>query len=159
MLAYLIIGIELAILYTVFWYVFLREPRPYKIKENIWGYYPGFGKDEDSLANSLPENLTRKPNFYNAESQSPDHGHCAQCASHANQNEMAIKQEWEVDPDQQVKRYFALIRCQKNGVQGAYLDKGGNNYRAEVNSTDASQGGKFLSKLGESLNTANIKLP
>ena len=45
MLAYLIIGIELAILYTVFWYVFLREPRPYKIRENIWGYYPGAGQD------------------------------------------------------------------------------------------------------------------
>ena len=39
MLAYVIIAIELAILYTVFWYVFLREPKPYRIKGNPWGGY------------------------------------------------------------------------------------------------------------------------
>jgi hypothetical protein len=41
--AYIIIAAELAILYTVFWYVFLREPRPYRIKGNPWGFY-----DDDS---------------------------------------------------------------------------------------------------------------
>jgi hypothetical protein len=39
MLAYAIIAFELAILYMVFWYVFLREPQPYRIKGNPWGGY------------------------------------------------------------------------------------------------------------------------
>lgn len=39
MFAYVIIAIELAILYTVFWYIFLREPRPYRVKGNPWGGY------------------------------------------------------------------------------------------------------------------------
>jgi len=39
MYAYLIIGVELAILYSVFWYVFIREPRPYTIKGDLWGTY------------------------------------------------------------------------------------------------------------------------
>lgn len=37
--AYLIIGFELAILYAVFWYVFIREPRPYTLKGDLWGTY------------------------------------------------------------------------------------------------------------------------
>lgn len=39
MFAYLLIGIELTILYAVFWYVFIREPRPYKVDGNMWGTY------------------------------------------------------------------------------------------------------------------------
>jgi hypothetical protein len=39
MFAYLIIGSEIAILYTVFWYVFLREPKPFKLHGNMWGQY------------------------------------------------------------------------------------------------------------------------
>jgi hypothetical protein len=39
MYAYLIIGVELAILYSVFWYVFIREPRPYTVKGDMWGTY------------------------------------------------------------------------------------------------------------------------
>jgi hypothetical protein len=39
MYAYLIIGVELAILYSVFWYVFIREPRPYKVNGDLWGTY------------------------------------------------------------------------------------------------------------------------
>lgn len=39
MFAYLIIAAELAFLYTVFWYIFLREPKPYRIKGEMWGRY------------------------------------------------------------------------------------------------------------------------
>jgi hypothetical protein len=39
MFAYLVIAIELAILYTVFWYIFLREPKPFHVDENMWGQY------------------------------------------------------------------------------------------------------------------------
>lgn len=39
MFAYLIIAAELLVLYTVFWYIFLREPKPYRIKGEMWGRY------------------------------------------------------------------------------------------------------------------------
>lgn len=39
MFAYLIIAVELAILYSVFWYVFIREPKPYRVAGNLWGTY------------------------------------------------------------------------------------------------------------------------
>ena len=41
MFACLIIFSELAILYTVFWYIFLRETKPYRISGNPWGCYEG----------------------------------------------------------------------------------------------------------------------
>ncbi|MBC7996522.1 MAG: hypothetical protein IAF58_01165 [Leptolyngbya sp.] len=45
MFAYLLIAAELVVLYTVFWYIFLREPRPYRIKSEMWGRY-----ESDALA-------------------------------------------------------------------------------------------------------------
>ncbi len=39
MFAYLLITAELIILSAAFYYVFVREPRPLEIKENIWGCY------------------------------------------------------------------------------------------------------------------------
>ena len=43
--AYLVIAIELAILYSVFWYVFVREPKPFKVGPAMWGTY-----DQGNLA-------------------------------------------------------------------------------------------------------------
>lgn len=40
MFAYVLIALELLILYGVFWFVFVREPKPFELKENLWGYYP-----------------------------------------------------------------------------------------------------------------------
>ena len=40
MFAYLLIGIELAILSGVFWYVFVREPKPFRVgNAGMWGSY------------------------------------------------------------------------------------------------------------------------
>ncbi|HEY9733363.1 MAG TPA: hypothetical protein V6C89_15700 [Drouetiella sp.] len=40
MFAYLLIGIELTILFSVFWYVFIREPKPFRIgNAGLWGSY------------------------------------------------------------------------------------------------------------------------
>jgi hypothetical protein len=39
MFVYLIIAIELAVLYVVFWIVFLREPKPREIRAELWGNY------------------------------------------------------------------------------------------------------------------------
>lgn len=172
-LAYLIIGIELAILYTVFWYVFLREPRPYKIKENIWGYYPGFGGNTETLAQNVPDDISQKSNQYRYDPSgnsraTQNYEHCCQCAEHQSQNQqnsLAIQQEWQVDPENQVKRYFHLIRSQSKGIEGFtdYSQSGqsvsGVYGQADVRSTSAYQGSKFLAKLGESLNTANVRIP
>jgi hypothetical protein len=49
MFAYAIIAFELLILYTVFWYVFLREPQPYRIQGNPWGGYHN-GEQEQEIA-------------------------------------------------------------------------------------------------------------
>lgn len=40
MFMYLLIAAELAVLYTVFWYLYLREPKcNHRIKGNLWGRY------------------------------------------------------------------------------------------------------------------------
>jgi len=40
MFAYLLIGLELTILFSVFWYVFIREPKPFQIEHSgLWGSY------------------------------------------------------------------------------------------------------------------------
>jgi hypothetical protein len=61
MFAYLVIGTEIAILYTVFWYVFLREPKPYKVSGNPWGRYSGKAEcGEPPRRVDLP-NIRRNP--------------------------------------------------------------------------------------------------
>jgi hypothetical protein len=47
MFAYLIIGIELAILYFVFWVVFIREPKPREIRAELWGRYQGVKENSE----------------------------------------------------------------------------------------------------------------
>ncbi|HEY9775471.1 MAG TPA: hypothetical protein V6C81_17015 [Planktothrix sp.] len=44
MFAYIVIAIELSFLYTVFWYIFIREPKPFHVGENMWGQYEGSKK-------------------------------------------------------------------------------------------------------------------
>jgi hypothetical protein len=39
MFAYLVIGVELALLYAVFWYVFIREPKPFELRAEYFGTY------------------------------------------------------------------------------------------------------------------------
>lgn len=53
MFAYVLIALELLILYGVFWYVFVREPRPFELKENLWGYYSD--TNGESLRNLIDE--------------------------------------------------------------------------------------------------------
>jgi hypothetical protein len=43
MFAYVLIGLEMLILSSVFWYVFIREPKPFRIsKSDLWGSYEGY---------------------------------------------------------------------------------------------------------------------
>jgi hypothetical protein len=39
MFAYILITLELSILYSVFWYYFLRDSKQYKVSGPLWGVY------------------------------------------------------------------------------------------------------------------------
>ena len=51
MFAYALIAAELLLLSLVFWFVFIREPKPFEVKENMWGYYQ---TPEEQNASLLP---------------------------------------------------------------------------------------------------------
>jgi len=59
MFAYCIIGIELVILYLVFWVVFIREPKPREIRAELWGRYQNSNERTTSTSrqSKLPEYL------------------------------------------------------------------------------------------------------
>src|SRR5262249_25097288 len=56
MLMYFIIAAELAILYTAFWYIYLREPKALKMKiaGNPWGKYGESGFTAGGIDPTLP---------------------------------------------------------------------------------------------------------
>ncbi|HEY9871180.1 MAG TPA: hypothetical protein V6D08_18595 [Candidatus Obscuribacterales bacterium] len=54
MLIYVLIAVELAILYTAFWYVYVREPRPIRIRGNPWGGYGDAGCTTGGADPALP---------------------------------------------------------------------------------------------------------
>ncbi len=59
MFAYVLIALELLILYSVFWYVFVREPKPFELKENLWGYYSN--QDGESFRNLVKSSNDAHP--------------------------------------------------------------------------------------------------
>lgn len=136
-----IIAFELLILYTVFWYVFLREPRPYRINKNLWGFYEGFDGDNS-------ETLARK------------------LQSHA-RDQKAIAEEWSAQ-DGAVNRVPRtagdLIRSHTRGVHKVHECCGTPMsfashvcQKAPVNSQSAHAASKFLSKLADRLNSISVK--
>lgn len=132
MLAYVIIAIELAILYTVFWYVYLREPQPYKIKGNPWGGYSG------APSGSQPPAFAKPHSFVQPQQNDA--------------NRHAIYQEWNVAGGEVDRQNSELLRSQRSGVEKSPTEQD----KSQHSSTFASQ---FLAKLGESLNLINVKLP
>jgi hypothetical protein len=80
MFAYLLIAIELVILSTVFYHVFIRQPQPYQVgSSGLWGSYEGGGMhfsqaEVDTLIleykqNAEPANMMdrRVPRFANSQ--------------------------------------------------------------------------------------------
>lgn len=51
MFAYALIAAELLLISLVFYFVFVREPKPFEVKENMWGYY---GSSDGENVNNLP---------------------------------------------------------------------------------------------------------
>lgn len=56
---YLIIAFELAVLYFIFWYMFLRESKRPEIKRGLWGQYPGLNKQSPTAKELEKETLSR----------------------------------------------------------------------------------------------------
>ncbi|MDR3616847.1 MAG: hypothetical protein P4L53_25040 [Candidatus Obscuribacterales bacterium] len=57
MFVYLLIGLELALLYGVFWYVFVREPKPYNVNGDMWGSYTGTGNRDNVSHNHFQSEI------------------------------------------------------------------------------------------------------
>ncbi|MBZ0186691.1 MAG: hypothetical protein K8F91_10615, partial [Candidatus Obscuribacterales bacterium] len=91
MFAYLLIAFELLMLSFVFWFIFIREPKPYKLEESLWGRYgestsaftgpyldsgalsnpaslPAFASNHNNtLLSEMPRKLAKRPrNHYEA---------------------------------------------------------------------------------------------
>jgi len=97
-LAYTIIAIELAILYTVFWYVFLREPKPYRLRGNAWGAYDGPDSSETYESAAL-HSLFKAAGKTGAGSAGQTAGHGDECGCQAEKeakirSASAIYEEW-----------------------------------------------------------------
>ncbi|MBK7749244.1 MAG: hypothetical protein IPP57_03765 [Candidatus Obscuribacter sp.] len=136
-----IIAFELLILYTVFWYVFLREPRPYRITKNLWGHYEGFdGDNSETLARKL-------------------HAHA--------RDQKAIAEEWTDKNGTVVRTPMTagdLIRSHTRGVHkvheccGTPINLASHVcQKAPANSQSAHAASKFLSKLADRLNSISVK--
>jgi hypothetical protein len=54
---YLLIFLELVVLYAVFWAVFLREPKTRQIKGSLWGSYAEDNQAEYDKSISEPQTL------------------------------------------------------------------------------------------------------
>jgi len=63
MFAYLIIAFEIAFLYTVFWYIFLREPKPFRVVGDPWGRYDNTRSQSASQYNQAASNQNNRPEW------------------------------------------------------------------------------------------------
>jgi len=173
MFAYVIIAIELVILYTVFWYVFLREPRPYKIQGNPWGGYDG----------PRPQMKGFVQGFNMAGPAGNPHGsHKSDCGCQADQDpksRSAIYEEWHTPSTSVPLTAGELIRSQSRGVervvrdtqngQGQGQQNGQCNQREQAKYAPHNPAEQYRSKyktlptylteLGDKLNRINVKLP
>jgi hypothetical protein len=180
MLAYVIIAVELLILYTVFWYVFLREPKPYRIKGNAWGVYDGPSPAVKSFAQGF--------NMFGRGQQA--HGDNCSCQADnlaKTRAESAVYEEWNATTGSVQKVPLTageLIRSQSRGVERVSremaipMQQAGQKqysqnsqhgeparpqyaphnpteqYRSKYKNVPA-----FLAELGDVLNRINVKLP
>ncbi len=151
MLAYAIIAFEMAILYTVFWYVFLREPRPYRIHGNPWGgYTKPASSQSDNSANLIAERALQERELM------ASLGRASQAAANNRNayNEQAIYEEWNLD---QRMTPSQLVRSRHKGVYVAESNQAdATGKQNQGNSTFAMQ---FLTKLSDRLNRINVKIP
>jgi hypothetical protein len=106
MFAYLIIAFEISFLYTVFWYIFLREPKPFRVVGDPWGRYDSGNNQPASQFNQSPTNqnhrpewMTYKESLYNeyCPSRAPFRNSVAELPKMT--RNPAIKYGWEAEDD------------------------------------------------------------
>lgn len=172
MLAYLIIAIELVILYTVFWYVFLREPRPYKIKGNPWGGYTGDGYTGGGYSGSgydggsYPGGQFTAGQIHAGQFPGAQASEAARTGSYTYIDEksqearQAIYEEWNV-AERRPHTVGELIRSQTGGVERltTSVEDGACQATFPIENNIFTAISKYLQELGDKLNRINIKLP
>jgi hypothetical protein len=166
MLAYVIIAVELLILYTVFWYVFLREPKPYRIQGNAWGVYDG----PDPKIKGFAQGFDTQP-----------HGDNCGCQAEKDakiRSASAIYEEWNAPHTNAPLTAGELIRSQSRGVERVMREMPVSVVRGQQNQGQQSNMPQyaphnpaeqcrskyntlpaFLTELGDKLNLINVKLP
>lgn len=71
MFGYLLIGIELLVLYIIFWVVFIREPRPKEIRAELWGHYDGIANELSSQPSAILQYPYKNTDQLQAQNQVP----------------------------------------------------------------------------------------
>ncbi len=155
MLAYAIIAFEMAILYTVFWYVFLREPRPYRIQGNPWGGYTKPASSDNASNLIKGSNLIAERALQERELMA-SLGRASQAAANNRTayNEQAIYEEWNLDVPMTPSQ---LVRSRQKGVYVADSTKA--DATGEQNKGNSTFAMQFLTKLSDRLNRINVKIP
>jgi hypothetical protein len=157
LLAYLIIAIELVILYTVFWYVFLREPRPYKIKGNPWGGYTGDGHTGGVYHGGSYPGI---PYPGAQASEAARTGSSTYIDEKSQEARQAIYEEWNV-AERRIHTVGELMRSQTGGVERLTTsgEDGACQATFPIENNIFTASSKYLQELGDKLNRINIKLP
>jgi len=145
MVAYLIIAVELAILYGVFWTIFIREPNSPSVKGAMWGSY---GHEAESYTTygagaGLPVQLTDQINDRELESYYAHH--------------------WDMEPSSAARR----ARHQGNVVRGRSQRASMRRYQqlrygwvsSELIEDEKTLVGKLFQNLSRAINTLSVKLP
>lgn len=135
MLAYAIIALELAILYTVFWYVFLREPQPYRIKGNPWG---GYNRQVDRHRQNIEH--ANEQAIYSEWNLDMQHG-----TGNATGSESGAPASFTGSAP------HPLVRSRHKGVH--------KDVSVQVDDNTSTFARQFLAKLGDQLNRINVKIP
>jgi hypothetical protein len=145
MVAYLIIAVELAILYGVFWSVFIREPHSPHVKGAMWGSY---GRD--------PESYTT----YGAEDHLP-----VQLIDQINDRELDTyyAHHWDMESSSAARR----TRHQANVVRARSQRASMRRYQqlrygwvsSELIEDEKTLVGKLFQNLSRAINQLSVKLP
>ena len=137
MFAYVIIACELAILYTVFWYIFLREPKPYTIHGDPWGTYdeaPDLTADSiNSAYHDLP--INEQSNYWSMSARSASdsrseysnspravmarkHGHSSCHCQHTIDSAPSVRYGWVLGPSPKGGALGRFLYSMKRKIEG-----------------------------------------
>jgi hypothetical protein len=145
MVAYLIIAVELSILYGVFWTVFIREPNSPTVKGGLWGSY---GQEFEGYTT------------YGAGDQLP-----VQLIDQINDRELETyyAHHWDMDPSSAARRTRHQGNVVRNRSQRASMRRFQQLRYGWVSSEliedEKTMVGKLFQNLSRAINQLSVKLP